>query len=135
MARFTFRIQGGSLGSPLAGAPPFQAYIRACDEFTFHDHHSFAQIGAVHRGHSLATTNRLTLNVHGNSIAYDLPAFTTCDGSLGIGRDAWLVQLHSENLTDTRAELFANYAQYYKAITVGRPRTVGLRFSYTLGAR
>ena len=40
------------------------------------------------------------------------------------------MQLYGQNLTDTRAQLFANYGQYYKAITVSRPRTIGLRFNY-----
>jgi len=40
------------------------------------------------------------------------------------------VQVYGENLTDTRAQLYANYWQWYKAITVSRPRTFGLRFSY-----
>jgi len=50
-----------------------------------------------------------------------------------VGKNAWLVQVYAENLTDTRAELYANYAQWYKAITVSRPRTIGLRFSYKFG--
>jgi hypothetical protein len=37
--------------------------------------------------------------------------------------------MYGENLTDTHAELFANYRQFYQAITVNRPRTIGLRFS------
>ncbi|TLZ01866.1 MAG: TonB-dependent receptor, partial [Gammaproteobacteria bacterium] len=68
------------------------------------------------------------------SIAYDLPAFTTYDAALGVGKNAWLVQVYAENLTDTRAELYGNYAQWYKAITVSRPRTIGLRFSYKFGS-
>ena len=63
----------------------------------------------MHQSHSLSTTDQLTLDLQGNSVAYDLPAFTTYDAALGVGRDAWLVQLYGENLTDTRAELFANY--------------------------
>jgi iron complex outermembrane receptor protein len=43
------------------------------------------------------------------------------------------VQLYGQNLTDTRAQLFANYAQFYKAVTVNRPRTIGLRFNYRFG--
>jgi iron complex outermembrane receptor protein len=77
----------------------------------------------------------LTLDLQGNSTAYDLPAFTTYDGALGIGKGAWKAQVYGENLTDTRAQLYANYAQWYKAITVNRPRTIGLRFSYKLGDR
>jgi len=44
------------------------------------------------------------------------------------------VQVYAENLTDTRAELYANYAQWYKAIRVSRPRTIGLRLSYRFGS-
>src|SRR5450631_1034892 len=121
---------GGALGSPLAGAPPFQGNIRARYEFAFNGYDAFAQIGAVHQSHSLASTDRLSLDLQGNSVAYDLPPFTTYDGALGVGKDAWHVQVYGENLTDTRAELYTNYAQWYKATTVIRPRTIGLRLSY-----
>ena len=52
---------GGALGSPLAGAPPFQGNIRARYEFPINGYEPFAQIGAVHQSHSLATTNQLLL--------------------------------------------------------------------------
>jgi hypothetical protein len=125
----------GALGSALAGAPPFQGDIRTRYEFAFNDYNAFAQVDAVHQSHSLATTDQLSLDVQGNSTAYDLPAFTTCDGALGVGRDSWLVQIYGENLTDGRAELYANYWQWYKAVTVSRPRTIGLRFGYKFSAR
>lgn len=121
---------GGALGSPLAGAPAFQGNIRARYEIDFSGYHAFAQIGGVHQSHSLSTTNKLNVDFQGNSTAYDLPAFTAYDGAVGVGKDAWLVQVYGENLTDTRAQLFANFGQYYKAITVNRPRTIGLRFHY-----
>jgi outer membrane receptor protein involved in Fe transport len=126
---------GGALGSPLAGAPPFQGNIRARYELAFNEYAPFAQIDAVHQSHSLATTNQLPLDLQGNSTAYTLPPFTTYDGALGVGKDTWLVQVYGENLTDTRAQLYANYWQWYKAITVNRPRTIGLRFSYKFNAR
>jgi outer membrane receptor protein involved in Fe transport len=126
---------GGALGSPLAGAPPFQGNIRARYEFTINGFDAFAQIGAVRQSHSLATTDRISLDLQGNSIAYELPAFTTYDAALGVGKDAWLVQAYGENLTDTRAQLYANYTEWYKAVTVSRPRSIGFRFSYIFGAR
>jgi hypothetical protein len=126
---------GGPLGSPLAGAPPFQGNIRARYEFAINGYAPFAQIDAVHQSHSLATTNQLPLDLQGNSTAYDLPSFTTYDGALGVGKDTWVVQVYGENLTDTRAQLYANYWQWYKAITVSRPRTIGLRFSYKVSGR
>jgi len=123
----------GTLGSPLAGAPPFQGHIRLRYEFPLGGYDAFAQIGAVHQSHSLSTTDRLGLDVQGNSTAYDLPAFTTYDAALGVGRDAWRLQIYAQNLTDTRAELYANYAQYFKAVTVSRPRTIGLVMTYKSG--
>jgi iron complex outermembrane recepter protein len=121
---------GGLLGSSLAGAPSFQGNIRARYEIDFNGYNAFAQIGAVHQSQSLATTDRATLDLQGHSTTYDLSPFTTYDAALGVGKDAWLVQLYAENLTDKRAQLFANYSQYYKGITVNRPRTIGLRFNY-----
>jgi iron complex outermembrane recepter protein len=115
--------------------PPFQGNIRARYEFPFNGYDAFAQIDAVHQSHSLATTDQLSLDQQGNSIAYDLPAFTTYDGALGFGKNAWLVQVYGENLTDTRAELYTNHTEFYKAITVSRPRTIGLRFSYKFSGR
>ena len=126
---------GGAVGSPLAGAPPFQGNIRARYEFAINGYAPFAQIDAVHQSHSLAATNQLPLDLQGNTTAYELPPFTTYDGALGVGKDSWLVQVYGENLTDTRAQLYANYWQWYKAITVSRPRTIGLRFSYKFSAR
>jgi outer membrane receptor protein involved in Fe transport len=123
----------GALGSPLAGAPPFQVNVRARYEYSFNGYDVFAQIGAVHQSHSLAATSRLSLDLQGNATAYELPGFTTYDGAIGVGRDAWLVQVYAENLTDTRAELYANYSQWYKGITVSRPRTIGLRLRYKFG--
>jgi iron complex outermembrane receptor protein len=120
----------GTLGSALAGAPAFQGNIRARYEVHFSDFTAFAQIGAVHQSQSLATTDRTTLDLQGRSIAYELPAFTTYDGAVGIGRGAWLTQIYGVNLTDERAQLYANYSLSYKAVTVNRPRTVGLRFGY-----
>jgi iron complex outermembrane receptor protein len=121
---------GGALGSPLAGAPPFQGNIRARYEFAINGYAPFVQIDAVHQSHSLATTNQLPLDLQGKSTAYDLPPFTTYDGALGVGKDTWLVQVYGENLTDSRAQLYANYWQWYKAVTTSRPRTIGLRFTY-----
>jgi outer membrane receptor protein involved in Fe transport len=125
----------GPLGSPLAGAPPFQGNIRARYEFAFNGYEAFAQIGAVHQSHSLSTTFQLSRDLQGHPVLYDLPAFTTFGAALGITKDTWLVQLYGENLTDTRAHLYASYTQYYKAITVNRPRTIGLGFSHKFGGR
>ncbi len=125
----------GVLGSPLAVAPAFQGNARVRYEMDLRGYNAFAQLGVVHQSHSLATIDRLSLDAQGHSTAYDLKAFTTYDAVLGAERNAWSVQLYGENLTDTRAELWANYSQYYKAVTVNRPRTFGLRLGYRFGGR
>jgi len=120
----------GVLGSPLAGAPAFQLSLRARYDCEWRGFNAFTQAGVQHQSHSFSTIDRLTLDAQGASVAYDLPPFTTYNAALGIGRDAWLVQLYGENLTDTRAELYANHFQYYKGVTVSRPRTIGIRMTY-----
>jgi iron complex outermembrane recepter protein len=120
----------GPLGSPLAGAPPFQGNVRLRYERTVNDYHAFAQLGTVRQSHSIASTDDVSVDRLGNSAAYDLPAFTSYDGSLGVGRDAWTVEIYGQNLSDTRAQLYANLNQGYKAVTVSRPRTIGMHFSY-----
>jgi iron complex outermembrane receptor protein len=123
----------GTLGSSLAGAPSFQGNARARYEVPINGYGAFVQLTAVHQSQSLANTDRLTLDLQGNSTAYTLPAFTTLNTAIGLGKDGWVVQLYGENLTDTRAQLYADYRQYYKEITTNRPRTIGIRFSYALG--
>jgi len=126
----------GPLGTPLAGAPPFQGNIRARYEFRFNSYGAFAQIAAKHQSHSLTSTfHLLAQDLQGHSTVYDLPAFTTYDAALGATKDSWLVQLYAENLANTRAQLYAYYAASYKAVTVNRPRTIGLRFSYSFDGK
>jgi len=125
----------GTLGSSLAGSPAFQGNFRARYEFAVGAYRAFAQIGVVHQSASLSTTDRVTLDLEGKSIAYELPAFTTYDAAMGAAKDGWLVQVYGQNLTDTRAQLFANDSLGYKAVTVNRPRTLGLRITYKVGGR
>jgi outer membrane receptor protein involved in Fe transport len=120
----------GTLGSSLAGAPAFQGDARARYEWFLDSYRAFVQFGAVHQSHSLSTTDQLSEDPQGQPIAYNLPAFTTYDAAIGVGTSGWWVQLYGANLSDTRAQLFANYSEGYKEVTVNRPRTVGLRMTY-----
>jgi iron complex outermembrane receptor protein len=122
----------GALGSPLAGAPAIHGNLRLRYETMLGNFAAFAQFGVQHQSNSLASTDRLSLNGQGNYLAYDLPGFTTLDGAVGFGKDSWQVQLYGQNLSNTRAQLFENFDQSYTAITVNRPRTVGVHFSYRL---
>jgi len=123
----------GAIGSPLAQAPPFEGNLRARYEFPVREYHAFVQIGGTRQAHSYATTDHISTDFFGNSIAYDQPGFSTWDASLGIARDAWTAQLYGTNLSNTQADLFSSYSQFVKANTINVPRTIGLRFGYAIG--
>ena len=120
----------GTPGSPLAQSPPVQSNLRLRYEFDVERYHAFWQVAGTHQGHSYATTDHLSTDLQGNSIAYNQPAFSTLDAAIGVSKDAWAVQLYGQNLTDVQADLFSNFGQFVKADTINRPRTLGLRFSY-----
>ncbi|HEY3658303.1 MAG TPA: TonB-dependent receptor [Steroidobacteraceae bacterium] len=115
----------GQLGSTLAMSPPFSGNLRARYEFESGEYRPFLQVGGQHQAHSHSATGYVQ--------NYDQAAFTTYDAFAGVAKDAWTVQLYCENLSDTRADMFTSSSQSVKAITVNRPRTAGLKFSYKFG--
>jgi outer membrane receptor protein involved in Fe transport len=112
----------GTPGSPPSQSPPFSGNLRIRYEFSVAEYKAFTQIGGTHQAHSYSAT--------GNATTFDQPGFSTYDASLGVGKDAWQVGLYGQNLSDTRANLYENNSQAINAITVNRPRTAGVRFSY-----
>jgi len=120
----------GALGEHLAQSPPFQGNVRARYEVPVGAYKGFCQVGVTRQGGSYASTDHLTTTLQGASVAFYDPGFTTYDVSAGVSRDAWTVQLYGDNVSDTRAKLFSSYNDFVKAVTVNRPRTLGLRFSY-----
>jgi hypothetical protein len=112
----------GAPGSPPSQSPPFSGNLRVRYEFELGAYRAFGQVAGVHQAHSYSAT--------GNATTFDQPSFTTYDASIGVGKDAWQAQLYGQNLTDTRANLYENNSQAINAITVNRPRTAGVRFSY-----
>ena len=120
----------GTKGDPLAGAPPFQANVRVRYEFMAGDYDAFVQLAGLHTAHQFSSTDRLTKDLQGNSIAYNNDAYSTYDGAVGLSKDAWSVQLYGQNLSDKKADLYTNQRQWYKAVTINRPRILGLTFTY-----
>jgi outer membrane receptor protein involved in Fe transport len=112
----------GVPGSPLSQSPPFQANLRARYEFTMADYRAFCQVGGVHQAHSYSAIGYIA--------NYDLPAYTTYDASLGVAKDAWMVQLYGQNVIDARYVTYIGDGQFVQTNFVGRPRTMGLKYSY-----
>ena len=117
----------GTPGSTLAESPPFQGNLRIRYEFDWGLYHPFVQVGGQHQAHSHSATGYVQ--------NYDQAAYSTYDAFAGVSKDDWTAQLYCENLTDTRADMFTSDSQQVKAITVNRPRTAGLKFSYKFGGR
>ena len=126
---------GGEKGSPLSSSPKWQGNLRVRYDFAINGYDGFWQLSGTHQGSSLATTDRLTLDLQGNSIAYKLPSFNLFDASVGIAKDSWSLSLYGINLADKQADLYSNARQWYKATTVNRPRTLGLRFGYSFSGK
>ena len=120
----------GELGQPLAQSPPFEGNLRARYEFRLGDYDAFLQVGGMHQAHSYASTNPQQKTFQGVPTDFDDPGFSTYDASAGITSGPWTATLYGENLTDTRAILYASYAEFVKMDTVNRPRTIGVHVSY-----
>jgi outer membrane receptor protein involved in Fe transport len=119
----------GTVGSPLAQSPPFEATLRIRYDYPINEYNTFVQVGGQHQAHSISATSRTSVpNQPG--YAYDEPGFSTYDASGGVAKDNWIVQLYGENITDVRADLYENPNQFVDAKTVNRPRTAGVRFTY-----
>ncbi len=121
----------GTLGQPLAVSPPFQGNLRARYEIPLNEYHAFAQVGVSRTAGSYSTTDHLTKTLQGVSVDFHNPGFTTYDAALGVAKDAWSVGVYGENLTDTQGVPYSSYAEWVKANTVIRPRTLTLKFSYS----
>ncbi len=112
----------GALGSPPSQSPPFQANLRLRYDFAFDNYHAFWQIGGIHQAHSYSATGYIA--------NYDQPGYTTYDASLGVAKNAWSVQVYGQNITDARYVTYIGDGQFVQTNFVGRPRTVGLKYSF-----
>jgi iron complex outermembrane recepter protein len=121
----------GELGTPLANAPSFQGNLRARYEIPIRDYRAFWQAGVARTGGSYSSTNQISKTLQGNSIDFYQPGYTTYNAALGVAKGGWTAQFYGENLTDSRGQLNSFYAEWVKAETIIRPRTMGLRFSYS----
>jgi hypothetical protein len=66
---------------------------------------------------------------------FDQRKFMTYDAAADVSQGAWYVQLYCENVTDARADLYTQDNEWVKAITINRPRTIGLKISYNFSSK
>jgi outer membrane receptor protein involved in Fe transport len=111
------------VGSPLGQSPPFEANLRARYEVNVGDYQTFYQLGGVHQAHSYGS---LAVN------PVVMPAWTTYDAALGVGKGAWGLQLYGQNITNVNKSLLttSTIGGSIQTFTPMRPRVLGLRFDF-----
>jgi len=111
-------------GSDLAFAPDFQANLQARYEWSLDS--GFIAHVMPHLAYSdAAYTDIITIN------RSKIDSWLMVGFSAGISNDQWSAELYVDNMTDERAEVSGNFTFDRERISVSRPRTAGLRVSYS----
>jgi outer membrane receptor protein involved in Fe transport len=125
----------GPEGSPSANAPPLQFSLRARYEWAINAYNPFVQVGVQHTAHSFTQAGSNPPIADDGSITtgrlrFENPAYTTWDASLGVAKDAWIVTLFGQNLSNSNKSVFVSTDQFIVAQTPLRPRTLGVTIDY-----
>ncbi|MEH6586187.1 MAG: TonB-dependent receptor [Halioglobus sp.] len=112
-----------NVGDDLAFAPELQATVNARYEWDV-----FAGKLAHVMSYVSYSDEVNTDIVADNSVTLD--SWYLWGATAGISSDDWTAELYVENLTDERAEVSGNAIFNRARVTLSRPRTMGMRFSY-----
>ncbi|WP_309604741.1 TonB-dependent receptor domain-containing protein, partial [Phenylobacterium sp.] len=116
------------VGSQLALTPELQGNIGVRYEREIAGGaNGYVRTGAQAAGRMLSTIDR-GADAFGNPLQGDfhLRAYQTFDAGIGVIKDNWTLEVFGENLSDTRAQLYANASDRVLRITTNRPRTFGV---------
>jgi iron complex outermembrane recepter protein len=148
-------------GSPLALSPKFQGNMRLRYEWeTGSGLKPFIQLGFHHVGKTISSVidntsilytgcrapysvcgqtsviNGVTVNlgdvIQAQPQSFAQPSYNTFEGSIGLSRDQWSATLYVDNIGDERPQLFTSANDGDIRVTTTRPRTIGLRVSYSM---
>ena len=122
----------GSIDSTPAFSPHMQYNVRGRYDWTFSTYKAYAVLGLNHVDKMNNEPSNFT---SGEGVAiptttwlrYEQPGYTLFDGSIGVTKDSWDVQLYGQNLTDKNASTFTSSAQFIRAEVPVRPRVLGIR--------
>ena len=110
-------------GDELAFAPEFQATFNARYEW------DLSSGNLAHLMTNISYSDEVNTDiVEANSVTLD--SWYLWGATAGISDDEWTAEVYVDNLTDERAEISGNAIFNRSRVTIARPRTIGLRFSY-----
>ncbi len=128
----------GVKGGVSAFSPTVQANLRGRYDHTFaNDYNGFAQAGVSYTGKQYTQPANYTPGSDPSEnpipdttyLRFELPAYTTLDGQIGVSHDRWTVQLVGSNLTNSHASTFTSTAQFIKTEVPLRPRVISIKVS------
>jgi len=128
----------GVKGGVSAFSPTVQANFRGRYDRTFgNDYNGFAQAGVSYTGKQYTQPANYTPGDAPSEnpipdttyLRFELPAYTTLDGQIGVSHDRWTVQLVGSNLTNSHASTFTSTAQFIKTEVPLRPRVISIKIS------
>jgi outer membrane receptor protein involved in Fe transport len=125
----------GALGTAPAFSPSLMFNIRARYDWNMGAYKPFAWVGANHIGSEnnepASFTPGNTQNIPTTTLLlYNIPGYTTYDGSIGVAKDNWVAQVSGSNLTNSDAVSNVTSGQYIKSEIPVRPRVLTLQFGY-----
>lgn len=124
---FTQNINAGPVapdapsGTRLPFIPEYKAYVNARYDFRVKGYDAF-----LNGNYSVVGSSYNDLYV---AVRQEQDGYGLLNVSAGFGRNDWQVKLSLRNLTDERAELYRNAADYDSRITTNQPRSIGITFS------
>ncbi|NIB40658.1 TonB-dependent receptor [Pseudomaricurvus alkylphenolicus] len=110
-------------GSDLAMSPEFQANLRLRYHFALSAMEAYWQLSGQYSSSAYSSI------VIGDR--YEMDSYATFDGAIGVSTDQWNLEFYAQNLTDERAELFISTMDDIPRTVTNRPRTLGMRVSWT----
>jgi outer membrane receptor protein involved in Fe transport len=131
-----FGVQGGVS----AYSPKFQGNLHGRYEWRIQNFKAFASADVNYVGKMFTQPANYTPGDNNPAetpipdttyLRYELPAYTTFGGAIGVSRDNWTLQLVGENLGDSHASTFTSTAQFIKSEVPLRPRQVSIRITAT----
>ena len=131
----------GQLGTRPPFAPPWMFNLLARYAWTAGAYNPFAWVGASHiasmsnepanfQDGNAPSENPPTGWPTSNVLRYQIPAYTTYDGALGVAKDNWTAQVQCHNLSNAYGPTNISSGQFIKAEIPLRPRVIIFLIGY-----